>query len=75
MYLNYFSKQLILKLTDFLKEIKILRVLDKNTINNELFVYKKKNPSQNEDTQSITPGMDWNDLLKVTFYFEQIYNF
>jgi hypothetical protein len=48
-----------------LKDVKVLRVLDKNTINNEVYAYKRNNPSQSEDIQSNTSGMSWNDLLKV----------
>ena len=48
-----------------MKDVKVLRALDKNTINNEVFAYKKNNPSQGDDIQSSASGMSWNDLLKV----------
>lgn len=76
--INYFSmlkqaliffkrlQALIIKISEFLNDPKILKILDRNTINNELLAYKKMNLSEGEELQ-LSIKTEWNDLFKVNF--------
>ena len=55
-----------MKISEFLNDAKILRILDKNTINNELLAYKKLNPTEGEELQP-SIKTEWNDLFKVQY--------